>query len=73
MERPEAPCSQVSSGRSGRQARGLRGSAEPKTSVAETSRAVLPLLLLLFLGVLLITYIPALSLALPAWLLGPAP
>lgn len=44
-----------------------------RRSVAETARAVLPLLLLLFLGVLLITYVPALSLALPGWLLAPAP
>ncbi|RXK53699.1 TRAP transporter large permease subunit [Oleiharenicola lentus] len=33
--------------------------------VAETARAVLPMLLVLFLGVLLITYVPALTTALP--------
>ena len=35
--------------------------------VAEVARATLPLLLVMFLGVLLITYFPALTTALPRW------
>ena len=51
----------------------LLSSARLKRPVGEVARATLPLLLVLFLGVLLITYIPALTTALPRWLLSPTP
>lgn len=46
----------------------LLAASRLKKPVAETARAVLPVLLVLFLGVMLITYVPALTLALPRWL-----
>jgi C4-dicarboxylate transporter, DctM subunit len=48
----------------------LLASSRLNKPVAETARAVLPMLLVLFLGVLLITYVPELTLALPGWLQG---
>lgn len=51
----------------------LLASARLKRPVGEVARATVPLLLVLFLGVLLITYIPALTLALPHWLLSTTP
>ncbi len=51
----------------------LLASSRLNKPVTETARAVLPVLLVLFLGVLLITYVPALTLALPRWLLAAAP
>jgi C4-dicarboxylate transporter DctM subunit len=46
----------------------LLASSRLRKPVAETARAVLPVLGILFLGVLLITYVPALTLTLPRWL-----
>lgn len=46
----------------------LLASYRLKKPVGEVTRAVLPLLAVLFLGVLLITYVPALTTALPRWL-----
>jgi tripartite ATP-independent transporter DctM subunit len=43
-----------------------------KKPLGEVIRAVLPLLLVMFIGVLLITYVPALSTWLPAWFSSPA-
>jgi tripartite ATP-independent transporter DctM subunit len=51
----------------------LLASARLKRPVGEVARAALPLLLVMFLGVLLITYFPALTTALPRWLLSPSP
>ena len=41
--------------------------------VMEVARASLPVLLVLFISVLLITYLPFLTTFLPHWLLGAAP
>jgi C4-dicarboxylate transporter DctM subunit len=46
----------------------LLAASRLRKPVSETARAVLPVLLILFLGVLLITYVPALTLTLPRWL-----
>lgn len=45
----------------------LLTSSRLKKPLGEVIRAVLPLLLVMFIGVLLITYVPALSTWLPAW------
>jgi tripartite ATP-independent transporter DctM subunit len=50
----------------------LLTSSRLKKPLGEVIRAVLPLLLVMFIGVLLITYVPALSTWLPAWFSSPA-
>jgi C4-dicarboxylate transporter DctM subunit len=49
----------------------LLTSSRLKKPLGEVIRAVLPLLLVMFIGVLLITYVPALSTWLPAWFSSP--
>jgi len=51
----------------------LLASSRLKKPLGEVTRAVLPLLLVMFVGVLLITYIPALTTALPRFFLSAAP
>ena len=51
----------------------LLASSRLKKPVAEAARAVLPMLFVLSLGVLLITYVPALTLTLLRWLSSPTP
>ena len=50
----------------------LLASSRLKRPLGEVTRAVLPLLLVMFLGVLLITYVPALTTALPRFFATPA-
>ncbi len=50
----------------------LLTSSRLKKPLGEVIRAVLPLLLVMFIGVLLITYVPALSTWLPAWFSAPS-
>ena len=49
----------------------LLTSSRLKKPLGEVIRAVLPLLFVMFIGVLLITYVPALSTWLPAWFSSP--
>jgi len=51
----------------------LLASSRLKKPLGEVTRAVLPLLLVMFLGVLLITYMPALTTALPGFLSSTSP